>query len=369
MRSVMLLCRTENRGLAFRAMIVLRLFAAASLACVVLAIGLLWFLQAPVEWKPAGALRTPDERFANIQGFPFRPNYADIAGYRIHYVDEGPRQGPVILLLHGVPAWSYSYREMIPQFADEGYRVIAPDFVGFGKSDKPAQAKDYSYQMQIDVLSELVEELDLNEITLFGQDWGGMIGLRVAAAMPDRFARLIAANTSLPAQSGLGGWAGYPSFRAQLWRAEPVELDDLQKRWTIHSFAAYATSTSEFDSAQVMQLGTRRELSPEVLAAYAAPFPAEQYRAGPRAMPTLVVSQLRQNAVAWAETFERWDKPFLTAFSEHGNVTKGGEALFQAVVPGAAGQPHEIVIDAGHFLQEDQPDQLVDIILDFIELE
>lgn len=191
------------------------------------AIGLIFALQAPTNWQTAESIRTPDERFANLTDYPFAPNYIEIEGYRIHYVDEGPADGETILLLHGQPSWSYLYRHMIPPLADAGYRVIAPDLVGFGKSDKPLKPSDHNYQMHNDLMIAFARQLNLQGVTLFAQDWGGLIGLRMVAADQDRYARIMLSNTGLPAAGGLRGWIGYPLIQFQVWReGKPETVDD-----------------------------------------------------------------------------------------------------------------------------------------------
>jgi haloalkane dehalogenase len=283
-----------------------------------------------------------------------------VLGYRVHYVDEGPRDGTPILLLHGQPSWSYLYRHMIPPLAAAGHRVVAPDLVGFGKSDKPIQQSDYSYQMHVDVMTELVRSLDLRDATFFGQDWGGLIGLRVVAEEPDRFARIMISNTGLPAAGGLLGWVGYPLFRLGVWREGTVEtLGPVASGFRFTRWVAYARTTSNFDMAALFQSATARELSDEELAGYAAPFPDEKHLAGARIFPFLVPSQLRQNDRVMREVYDPWDKPFLTAFGDSDPVTAGGEEVWQERVPGAKGQPHALVERAGHFIQEDRPEELV----------
>lgn len=324
-------------------------------------------LQAPTRWKPAESLRTPDDRFANLVDYPFAPNYVEIEGYRIHYVDEGPRDGEPILLLHGQPSWSYLYRHMIPPLADAGYRVIAPDLVGFGKSDKPLQQADHNYQMHIDVMTAFAAELDLQGVTFFGQDWGGLIGLRMVAEAPDRYARIMLSNTGLPAAGGIRGWLGYPLVRFAVWReGKPETLDD-NGEFRFTRWIAYAKHTDNFDLPNLFQGATTRTLSEAELAGYAAPFPDQTYRAATRIFPMMVPSQLRQNQKALDQVFAKWDKPFLTAFGDSDPVTAGGDVMWQELVPGAAGQAHTTITDGHHFIQEDKPQELVDAMIAFIE--
>lgn len=290
-------------------------------------------------------LRTPDDRFANLPGFPFAPHYASVNGLRMHYVDEGPRHGAVVLLLHGEPSWSYLYRKMIPILTGAGHRAVAPDLIGFGRSDKPADRSDYSYQMHVATVTAFLDTLDLGAITLVGQDWGGLIGLRVAAEQPDRFARLVAANTGLPTGD--------------------VPMSDAFYRWR-----EYSQTVPVLHCGGVVKGACKTELPADVIAAYDAPFPDEAYKAGARAFPMLVPTSpndpaSQANRRAWV-VLRQWHKPFLTAFSDSDPVTAGGERVFQTLVPGAHGQRHTIIRDAGHFLQEDKGEQLAQVVVDFI---
>lgn len=290
-------------------------------------------------------LRTPDERFANLPGFPFTPRYVKVNDLRMHYVDEGPRRGAVVLLLHGEPSWSYLYRKMIPLIAAAGQRAVAPDLIGFGRSDKPADRADYSYQFHVETVAAFIEALDLNAITLVGQDWGGLIGLRVAAEHPHRFARLVAANTGLPTGD--------------------TPMSDAFYRWR-----EYSQAVPVLHCGGVVKGACRTELPAEVIAAYDAPFPEERYKAGARAFPMLVPTlpddpASEANRRAWA-ILRQWRKPFLTAFSDGDPVTAGGERVFQKLVPGAEGQPHTVIRDAGHFLQEDRGEELARVVIGFI---
>jgi haloalkane dehalogenase len=295
-------------------------------------------------------LRTPPERFAGLPGYPFEPHYLDTpdgegGSLRIHYVEEGPPDADPVLLLHGEPSWSYLYRRMIPVLTAAGHRAVAPDLVGFGRSDKPTQREDYSYQRHVDWMRALVEGLNLRNITLVGQDWGGLIGLRLAAEHPDRFARIVAANTFLPT-------GDQPTGEAFL-------------RWQ-----RYSQETPEFHVGGIVKGACVTDLSPEVIAAYDAPFPDDRYKAGARIFPVLVPTSPDDPAVpanrrAW-EVLRRWEKPFLTAFSDSDPVTRGGDRLFQQLVPGTQGQPHTTIEGAGHFLQEDKGEELAEAIVDFI---
>jgi len=290
-------------------------------------------------------LRTPDERFADLPGYAFAPHYLEVDGLRIHHVDEGPRGATPVLMLHGEPSWSYLYRRMIAIVAAAGHRVVAPDLVGFGRSDKPAAREDYSYQRHVDWMRGVIEALDLTGITLVAQDWGGLIGLRLAAEQPERFARIVVANTFLPT----GREPVSPAFRR--WRE-------------------YSQSTPDFHVGGIVKGGCRKELAPEVIAAYDAPFPDDRYKAGARQFPMLVPitpddPAAAANLAAW-EVLRRWEKPFLTAFSDADPITRGGDLFFQGAVPGTRGQPHTTIAGAGHFLQEDAGEELAAVVVGFL---
>lgn len=290
-------------------------------------------------------LRTPDERFTGLADYPFDPHYltvtdADGTALRIHYVDEGPRDAAPVLLLHGEPSWSYLYRKFVPDLVARGHRVVAPDLIGFGKSDKPAERTDYTYERHVAWMSEWLCALDLRDITLFCQDWGGLIGLRLVAAFPERFARIVVSNTGLPV--GTGSSEGFDAW------------------------LAFSQNVPLFPVGAIVNGGTTRELSADEIAAYDAPFPDESYKAGARQFPALVPitpehASVDANRAAWGvlETFER---PVLTAFGDKDAVTKGGERIFIERIPGARGQPHEIVAGGGHFIQEDAPGHLCTLI-------
>lgn len=295
-------------------------------------------------------LRTPDSRFEGLEGYAFAPHFTEVKDadgtvLRIHHVDEGPRGAAPVLLMHGEPSWSYLYRKMITGLVAAGHRVVAPDLIGFGKSDKPAEQDDYTYERHVAWMSAWLAQNGLKDITLFCQDWGGLIGLRLVAAFPERFARVIAANTGLPIGTG---WS--EGFKA--W------LD-------------FSQSVPVFPTGFILNGGSTRELSAAEQAAYDAPYPDETYKSGARVFPRLVPitpehASVAENKAAWA-VLERFDKPFLTAFSDKDMVTAGGEKVFQARVPGAKGQKHTIVAGGGHFLQEDAPEELVAIIDGFIK--
>jgi len=276
-------------------------------------------------------LRTPDSRFEGLPDYPFAPHYHEVApGLRLHYVDEGPREAPPVLMLHGEPTWSYLYRHMIPPVAAAGLRVLAPDLIGFGKSDKPAARGDYSYAGQVAWVRHWLEALDLTGITLVCQDWGSLIGLRLAAELPERFARVLLSNGGLPEGSGF-------SRAFSLWRA----------------FSRYSPW---FPISRIVQTGTRRRLSPAELAAYDAPCPGRAYKAAARAYPSLVPVEPDNVACpdqrrAW-QVFEQWTKPFICCFSNGDPITRGGDRAFLERIPGTRGQPH-CTLRGGHFIQED----------------
>jgi haloalkane dehalogenase len=290
-------------------------------------------------------LRTPDERFADLPDYSFDPHYVEAGGLRMHYLDEGPRAADPVLLLHGEPSWCYLYRKMIPALTAAGHRAVAPDFIGFGRSDKPVNTDDYSYQMHVDTLTAFLDELKLQNITMFCQDWGGLIGLRIAAEHPERFARIVAANTGLPT----GDMSPGEAFL----------------RWQ-----RFSQEVPEFDVGRIVRGACVTQLPPEVVAAYDAPFPDERYKAGARVWPALVPTSpddpaADANRKAW-ESLRRWEKPFLTAFSDSDPVTRGGDRIFQSMVPGTKGQPHTTITGAGHFLQEDKGEELAAVIVDLI---
>ena len=254
------------------------------------------------------ALRTPDDRFARLPGYPFAPHYVEVDGLRIHYLDEGARDAAPVLLLHGEPSWSYLYRKMIPLITAAGRRAIAPDLVGFGRSDKPVRREDYTYQRHVEWMRGVLEQLELRNVTLVGQDWGGLIGLRLAAEHPERFARIVAANTFLPTGDRPAG----PAFLA--WRK-------------------YSQETPDFQVGGIVKGGCVTDLAPEIVAAYDAPFPDDRYKAGARQFPLLVPvtpedPAAAANRKAW-EVLRRWTKPFLTAFSDSDPITGGADRILQ----------------------------------------
>ena len=300
-------------------------------------------------------LRTPDSRFENLADWPYAPRYLEITdaaagqNLRMAYVDEGPvddgpvdegpRDGATVLLLHGEPSWSYLYRHIISGLVASGHRVLAPDLIGFGRSDKPADRNDYTYERHVAWLSQWFTALDLRDVTLFCQDWGGLLGLRLVAAFPDRFAGVVVANTGLPIGTGFS--EGF------------------------NQWLAFSQSTPDMPIGQIVNAGVQRGLSEAEVAAYDAPFPDASYKGGACQFPTLVPitpehGSVAENKAAWG-VLTQFDKPFVTAFSDNDPVTGGGDALFRKLVPGAEGQPH-VTLHGGHFLQEDCPDDIVAVI-------
>jgi len=295
-------------------------------------------------------LQTPDDRFSAVPDYPFEPHYVEVPDgvggrLRVHYVDEGPRDAPPVLLLHGEPSWSFLYRKMIPVLVDAGLRAIAPDLVGCGRSDKPAARDDYTYQRHVEWMVALLDALDLGDATLVGQDWGGLIGLRLVAEHPDRFARVVAANTFLPTGDRDPGDA----FRA--WQR-------------------FSQETPTFDVGRIVSTGCTSELAPAVVAGYDAPFPDESFKAGVRQFPLLVPSRPDDpasdaNRAAW-EVLRGWTKPFLTAFSDRDPITAGADRVLRADIPGCRGQAHTTIEGAGHFLQEDAGNELARVVATFV---
>jgi haloalkane dehalogenase len=298
-------------------------------------------------------LRTPDDRFDGLPGYPWEPRYATTSdGLRMAVLDEGPRDAQPVLLLHGEPTWSYLYRTVVPPLLEAGLRVVAPDLVGFGRSDKPAQVEDHTYARHVEwTRSALFDELDLRDVVLVCQDWGGLIGLRLlaeahAAGDGDRFARVVAANTGLP-----DGTRRMPDP----W-------------WAFHDFVQ---RTPDLPIGFLVRSGCADGLPDDVAAAYDAPFPDASYKAGPRALPGLIPQTPEDPATpdnqrAW-EVLRTLDVPFLTAFSDADPITGGGERHLQASIPGAAGQPHTTVAGGGHFLQEDRGPQLARVVVDWLQ--
>jgi haloalkane dehalogenase len=294
-------------------------------------------------------LRTPDARFQNLPGYAFVPHYLDVrdedgTALRIHYVDEGPRDAKPILLMHGNPTWSYLHRKMIPGLAAAGHRVISVDLVGCGRSDKPARKSDYTLARHYDWMGKWLTGMDLRDVTLYCQDWGGTIGLAMVARYPDRFARVVASNTGLPTGEG---------------------ESDFMKMWV-----GMMRDATTFPLAMLLPQGMTYKIPPDELAAYLAPFPSDEFMAGIIQFPLLIAVQpdnpgVPLNKAAW-QTLVKFEKPFLTLFGELDPVAKGADAAMQKRIPGAKGQPHHRFPNANHFIQEDVPDELVAHILRFI---
>lgn len=300
-------------------------------------------------------LRTPDERFVDLPDFPFSPHYVDISGgdpqdpgttLRVHYLDEGPADAAPVLLMHGEPSWAYLYRHMIPALVAAGHRCVVPDLVGFGRSDKPSEMTDYSYARHVAWMREaLFDRLDLRDITFFGQDWGSLIGLRLVAAEPDRFARVAIGNGGMPDGTR--------------------PLTDAFMAWQ-----KFSKESPSFAASAIVNGGTTTELSAAVLAAYDAPFPDEAHKVASRIIPSLVPTGLDDpaagdNQAAW-EVLDRFTRPFLLTFSDGDPVTRGGDRVFLRRVPGTQGQAHVTIEGAGHFLQEDKGPELAAILNAFI---
>ncbi|MCL4106628.1 UNVERIFIED_CONTAM: hypothetical protein GTU68_009762 [Idotea baltica] len=295
-------------------------------------------------------LRTPDHHFENLPNFNFEPHYAEIndqnlGKIRIHYVDEGPADAPIMLCMHGEPSWSYLYRTMIPVLVDAGLRVLAPDLVGFGRSDKPSEQDDYSFQKHVDWMTQWVEQLDVKNATLVAQDWGGLIGLRLVADMPLRFSRVTISNTGLPTGDGT------PSDAFAAW------LD-------------FSKNDAAFDIGMIINDFGSGSLTEPEQDAFRAPFPDDSYKAGARIFPSLVPSSKDDpardaNLAAW-EVLKQWEKPFLCCFSDKDPITGGGDKVFYKLVPGCAGQPHT-TLHGGHFIQQQDGERWASIIADWIK--
>ena len=316
--------------------------------------------------------RTPDTRFADLPDYPFSPHYAQVPAregessetLRLHYVDEGKQDAPPVLMLHGEPTWSFLYRKMIPALSERGYRAIAPDHIGFGKSDKPVDRVAYSFEAHINWVHAFVCELDLHDITLFVQDWGGPIGLAVLAREPDRFARVVASNTILhtadPDLAGRITWANHGSGPGEVCVAEGL-LD----------WITFSQRCEEMHAGASIGAALAKPIGGEVLAGYDAPFPEERAKAGMRQFPILIPITRNDPGAAidratW-KALASWEHPFLTLFGDSDPTTQGWQDIFQERVPGAAGQPHAILQGAGHFIQEDIGEDLARRVADWIE--
>ncbi len=297
------------------------------------------------------ALRTPDERFEALPGFAFSPHYAEVAdgdggALRVHYLDEGPADGPVVLLMHGEPSWCFLYRTMVPVLVEAGLRCVAPDLVGFGRSDKPSETTDYTYARHVAWMSSVVfDPLDLTGVTLFCQDWGGLVGLRLVAAQPERFARVVVANTGLPTGD--------------------APMSDAFLAWQ-----RFSQETEDLPVGRIVRGGCAQPMADDVVAAYDAPFPDASFKAGARSFPSLVPTRPddpahEDNVAAW-EVLARFERPWLCAFSDSDPITAGGDAVFRRTVPGAAGQHHVTIAGAGHFLQEDRGPEVARVVAELV---
>ena len=309
-------------------------------------------------------VRTPDDRFDKLVGYPFEPRYVELgSGLRMHCVDEGPRRGRPVLLLHGQPTWSYLYRSVIPTLSAAGYRAIAPDMVGFGRSDKPTARTAYSVGNHIGWLTELLDAIGLDDLVVVAQDWGGPIGLGALAAAPHRFAAVVATNTILhTADASLAGkltWACHATSEGRV-EVESVLLD----------YQRITQELTPFRPSLFVGGATSSDVAPAVLAAYDAPFPDERFCAGARQLPTLMGltpgSECARINRRTSATLAGFSKPFLTAYSDEDPSTRGWERVLRDLVPGAAGQPHAVIGGAGHFLQEDAGPALARVIVDFL---
>jgi len=327
-----------------------------------------------------GVLRTPDDRFENLQDYPFEANYMEIDGLRIHYLDEGPKDADPIILFHGEPTWSYLFRKMIPVLTEAGYRVVVPDMVGFGKSDKFESKYDYSYKHHVDVMKELVERLDLENTTHFGQDWGGLVGLRVVAEMPDRFAQVVVSNTGMVAGEGIRAWFTQLIMKLSVWWNGPITFEELKTaargalnsdnpssgdgismftKWIAHSYYS-----KDMDVVGIIETFGGLNLTEEERRAYEAPYPSGRYKAGAHVWPYLIPTQLKENEKYWKEVYEKWDKPFLVAFGGEERITIRMKDDFVNRIP----NPTVITLGgAGHFVQEEVGPELAEIIINFIE--
>jgi len=350
-------------------------------------------------------LRTPDSCFENLKDYPFQPNYTTVqtqdgSDLRIHHLDEGPADGPIVLCMHGQPVWSYLYRKMIPYLTAAGMRVIAPDLVGYGKSDKPAAREDYSYELQVDWMGAWLEANDFSDITFFGQDWGGLIGLRLVANHDKRFSRVAISNTGLPhnpdvpaevvkqveefrasaptpslaqMQKALSGMrdGSHPATKFAYWQKFCWEQEKLPVGFLMSMMMENQPKVVQAFKFILHSAGMQSPFPTDLAKAYDAPFPDHSYKMGTRAMPSQVPTlptspSLAQQAKAW-EFFESFDKPFLCAFADNDPVTAGGEKEFLKRVPGTKNLPHTSIKDGGHFVQENAPDQVAQVLIDLIK--
>ncbi len=314
------------------------------------------------------SITTPESSFSNLKDYPFKSNYMDLGGVKMHYLDEGKENNQTIFLFHGQPSWSYLYRHMIPGLAKEGYHVIAPDLIGFGKSDKPIDSKDHTYQAHVDWMSTFVKQLGLTKAAAFMQDWGGMIGLRVLAGYPEWLDRLVVANTALAEVNGPAKWIMPNMLKLLAFLSGKPTVQKFAKKINYGNWAGYFRHSKKLEIGKLMQLLTTRTLSREELDAYDAPFPNADYYAAPRKMPEIVASDLNLVNADW-QKLKQWHRPVLTLFSDKDPflADQGYDTKFQANFSGASGQPHITVNNASHFLQEDRSRLLTDKILEWFK--
>lgn len=327
-------------------------------------------------------LRTPDDRFENLKDYPFAPNYVDVSDLeggtlRLHYLDEGPADGEIILCMHGQPSWSYLYRNMIPILTEAGYRCIAPDLIGFGKSDKPTSQDSYTYANHVAWITEFVRKIGIKNITLIGQDWGGLIGLRVVTENPDLFARIVVANTGLPTGAPIPKEmeeAVYKKFDETPGlppQEMMMKMASATDGFGFFYWVKYCAEYPDFKVTDVIQPGDGNPFPEDIKAGYGAPFPDDSYMAGARKFPTLVPilpnnEAIPANKAAW-DVLRKWEKPLVTANSNNDLVTAGSDKKFQDEVPGARGQKHTTIDGGGHFLQDARAAELSEVVIGFIK--
>ena len=312
-------------------------------------------------------LRTPDDAFAALVDYPFAANYLEVDGMRMHYIDEGKNNDKTIFLLHGQPSWSYLYRHMVPLFVDAGFRVIAPDLIGFGKSDKPANSDAHSYGNHVRWMTSFVRQLGIKNAAAFMQDWGGMIGLRVLAQEPEWLDRLVVSNTALAEMKGLEKFMVPKVLKLMAAMAGKPSINKFADNINYGNWAGYLSHAKKLEIGKLIQLLTTRHLSPTEVMAYDAPFPNDDYTAGPRKMADIVASDLDAVYTDW-QKLKQWQNPVLTLFSDKDPFLagQGYDDLFQKNFKGASGQPHITVTDASHFLQEDQFGELSERMVNWL---
>lgn len=314
-------------------------------------------------------IRTPESAFQNLVDYPFTPNYMTLnGGVQLHFVDEGKTNKKTLFLFHGQPSWSYLYRHMIPQLVKAGFRVIAPDLIGFGKSDKPVHAKDITYQAQVDWMNEFIERLGITHAAAFMQDWGGLIGLRVLARQPKWLGRLIVANTDLAEMKGFEKFMVPKVLKTMVILAGKVSVHDFENKMNYGNWAGYFRHAKQLEIGKLMQILSTRDLLPSEQDAYDAPFPTPKYYTAPRKMPEIVASDLDEAYADW-QKLKHWNNPVLTLFSDKDPFLagKGMDKKFQTNFKGAKGQPHVTIKNASHFLQEDKSGELSSRIINWLE--